>query len=85
MKNILLILSLSILAFSCKSSQDSANKAVVKKDIGVGAEASKDATILFDGSRAMLDENWTYWDGPSLLQSYLLNGQLKKIQKVRVQ
>ena len=32
--------------------------------IGVGAEAPKDAEVLFDGSREMLDEKWTYWEGP---------------------
>ena len=32
--------------------------------IGVGAEPPKDAEVLFDGSREMLDEKWTYWEGP---------------------
>lgn len=32
--------------------------------IGVGADAPNDAEILFDGSREMLDEKWTYWKGP---------------------
>lgn len=31
---------------------------------GVGAKAPKDAEVLFDGSRDMLDANWTYWEGP---------------------
>jgi len=66
MKNIFVILSLAILAFSCKSAQDSISDALLKKHIGVGAKASVDATLLFDGSRTMLDENWTYWDGPRL-------------------
>ncbi len=38
----------------------------MKKIIGVGAIAPLDAEILFDGSRLMLDEKWTYWDGPRL-------------------
>ncbi|MCB0686558.1 MAG: DUF1080 domain-containing protein [Saprospiraceae bacterium] len=33
---------------------------------GVGAKAPKDAEVLFDGSRAMLDSKWTYWEGPRL-------------------
>lgn len=33
---------------------------------GVGTKAPKDAEVLFDGSRKMLDEKWTYWDGPRL-------------------
>lgn len=33
---------------------------------GVGVKAPEGAEILFDGSRAMLDEKWTYWAGPRL-------------------
>lgn len=32
--------------------------------VGVGAEAPEGAEILFDGSREMIDEKWTYWEGP---------------------
>ena len=32
--------------------------------VGVGAKAPAGAEILFDGSRKMLDEKWTYWEGP---------------------
>lgn len=31
---------------------------------GVGTKAPKSAEIIFDGSRKMLDEKWTYWEGP---------------------
>ena len=31
---------------------------------GVGAKAPPGAEVLFDGSREMLDEKWTYWEGP---------------------
>lgn len=34
--------------------------------IGVGATPVKGAKMLFDGTRKMLDKNWTYWDGPRL-------------------
>lgn len=37
--------------------------------IGVGAPAPRKATVLFDGSRASLDNNWTYWKGPRLAAS----------------
>ncbi len=30
----------------------------------VGAVVPRGAEILFDGSRAMLDAKWTYWEGP---------------------
>lgn len=36
----------------------------VKKKTGVGTKAPKNAEILFDNSRKMLDEKWTYWEGP---------------------
>ncbi len=32
--------------------------------VGVGAKAPSDAEVLFDGTREMLDEKWTYWEGP---------------------
>ena len=36
---------------------------------GVGAEASDGADMLFDGTRASLDENWEYWEGPCFTSS----------------
>jgi uncharacterized protein (TIGR03067 family) len=32
--------------------------------VGVGAKPLDGAEVIFDGSRAMLDERWTYWQGP---------------------
>lgn len=34
--------------------------------VGIGVERPQGAEVLFDGSREMLDEKWTYWDGPRL-------------------
>jgi hypothetical protein len=34
--------------------------------IGVGAEKPESAEMLFDGSKEMLEGNWTYWEGPRL-------------------
>lgn len=34
--------------------------------VGIGTQAPEGAQILFDGTREMLDEKWTYWDGPRL-------------------
>ena len=31
---------------------------------GVGAKPIAGAEVIIDGSRAMLDEKWTYWEGP---------------------
>ncbi|MFO7934825.1 MAG: DUF1080 domain-containing protein [Bacteroidales bacterium] len=32
--------------------------------VGVGADPPAGAEMLFDGTREMLDEKWTYWEGP---------------------
>jgi 3-keto-disaccharide hydrolase len=64
MKNLLVIIALAVLAFSCKTSNESSNDVPLQIQIGVGAEATDDASLMFDGSRKMLDENWTYWEGP---------------------
>lgn len=37
---------------------------VLKEKVGVGTKAPKKADVIFDGSRKMLDEKWTYWEGP---------------------
>jgi len=37
---------------------------LLKEKTGVGTKAPKKADVLFDGSREMLDEKWTYWEGP---------------------
>lgn len=37
--------------------------------IGVGAAPPEAAEVLFDGSREMLDEKWTYWEGPRFSSS----------------
>jgi hypothetical protein len=37
-----------------------------KPTAGVGATAPPDAEIFFDGTQELLDEKWTYWEGPRL-------------------
>ena len=49
----LLALTLVLISSSCNNTS-----------LGVGAEAPNDATVLFDGSKESLDENWKYWEGP---------------------
>ena len=34
--------------------------------VGVGTMAPTNAEVIFDGTRSMLDEKWTYWEGPRL-------------------
>lgn len=45
--------------------------AVSKSDdaIGVGARPIAGAELILDGSREMLDEKWTYWEGPRFSSS----------------
>jgi len=38
-------------------------------EVGVGAKPIKGAELMFDGSRKMLDEKWTYWMGPRFSSS----------------
>ena len=37
--------------------------------IGVGAKLEPGAEVVLDGSRAMLDKLWTYWEGPRFAAS----------------
>lgn len=39
---------------------------LVEAQVGVGIKAPGDAELLFDGSKEMLDDKWTYWNGPRL-------------------
>lgn len=49
----------------CAPTPDSAEEPEAQAvTIGVGLAAPADAEVLFDGSRAMLDAKWTYWEGP---------------------
>ncbi|MEZ5103123.1 MAG: DUF1080 domain-containing protein [Draconibacterium sp.] len=35
-----------------------------KEKTGVGIKAPKNAEVLFDGTKKMLDQKWEYWEGP---------------------
>ncbi len=41
----------------------------LQAQVGVGTKAPNKSDIYFDGSRKMLDEKWTYWEGPRLKAS----------------
>jgi hypothetical protein len=45
-------------------------------DVGVGAKPVPGASVLFDGSREMLDETWTYWEGPRFSSSLPIKWQI---------
>ena len=39
------------------------------ENLGLGAPPPEGADILLDGTRATLDANWTYWEGPRFASS----------------
>src|SRR5258705_2564976 len=43
--------------------------AAADKNIGVGAKPISRAEVIIDGSRKLLDEKWTYWEGPGFKSS----------------
>lgn len=45
-------------------------------DVGVGAKPIAGAEVIFDGTRKMLDEKWTYWAGPGLKASLPIKWQI---------
>jgi hypothetical protein len=66
MKNFKLIYLVSVLtpAFA-----GSLNLIAAEKNTGVGAKPESGAEIIMDGSKAMLDEKWAYWEGPGFKSS----------------
>ncbi|MEK9863391.1 MAG: DUF1080 domain-containing protein, partial [Verrucomicrobiota bacterium] len=67
----LLITGLYLAAIDLASSSLSA-------DIGVGASPIDGADIYFDGTRAMLDQKWTYWEGPRFGSSLPIKWKIVK-------
>lgn len=46
--------------------------------VGVGMKPEKGAKVYFDGSRKMLDKNWTYWKGPRLAATLPIKWEIVK-------
>ena len=46
--------------------------------VGVGAKPIEDAEVIFDGTRKMLDEKWTYWKGPRFKSSLPIKWKIVK-------
>jgi hypothetical protein len=44
--------------------------------VGVGAKPIAGAEVILDGSRAMLDDKWTYWQGPRFGSSLPIKWQV---------
>jgi hypothetical protein len=45
--------------------------------VGVGVKAPKKSYVVFNGSRKMLDNNWTYWAGPRLKAQLPIKWQIE--------
>ena len=58
----LLFLSASLVAVTTSA-------AAAADHVGVGAEPIEGAEVILDGTREMLDEKWTYWQGPRFSSS----------------
>ncbi|GAB2565415.1 3-keto-disaccharide hydrolase [Spirosoma areae] len=50
----------------------------VNAQVGVGTKPVKGAEMLFDGSRKMLDDKWTYWNGPRLAATLPIKWTVEK-------
>jgi hypothetical protein len=46
------------------------------KSIGLGAKPAEGADLILDGTRATLDEKWTYWQGPRFASSLPIKWQI---------
>jgi hypothetical protein len=45
-------------------------------EVGVGAKPIEGAEVIIDGTRAALDEKWTYWQGPRFASSLPVKWQI---------
>jgi hypothetical protein len=53
----------------------SAADPVQRADLGVGAKPVEGAQVVLDGTKKMLDEKWTYWQGPGFKSSLPIKWQ----------
>ncbi len=52
------------------------SRAPAGPETGVGAAPIAGAEIIFDGTRAMLDDKWTYWEGPGFKSALPIKWQI---------
>jgi hypothetical protein len=50
----------------------------INAQVGVGAEPPLYAELMMDGSRAMLEAKWEYWEGPRYSATYPIKWQVVK-------
>ncbi len=49
---------------------------ILRAQAGVGVKPIKGAELFIDGTREMLDEKWTYWEGPRFAASLPIKWQI---------
>lgn len=50
----------------------------VTAEVGIGAKPVSGAEVVFDGTKKMLDEKWTYWKGPRFKSSLPIKWTIQK-------
>ena len=65
------LIFLTTLLSSASSLHAADTKSLRTSNLGVGAKPVKGAELVLDGSRKMLDDKWTYWEGPCFSSSLL--------------
>ncbi|MCZ6673831.1 MAG: DUF1080 domain-containing protein [Verrucomicrobia bacterium] len=63
LRSLLLLFAISLTACSSQK-EEATSDASSNQNTGVGAKPIPGAELLLDGSRASLDANWEYWEGP---------------------
>ena len=63
------LIFLTALLSSASSLHAADTKSLRTSNLGVGAKPVKGAELVLDGSRKMLDDKWTYWEGPRFSSS----------------
>jgi hypothetical protein len=61
---------------TCLSIAVACTHASFAAEIGVGAPPIAGAEVIFDGTRAMLDDKWTYWEGPGFKSALPVKWQI---------
>ena len=61
--------AITLAVLACVWAAARAADAAEEKTIGVGAKPAEGAEVIIDGTRKMLDEKWTYWQGPGFKSS----------------
>ena len=69
-------LILAFLSACSPALNNRASEASGKALPGVSMQPVDGAEVLFDGSRAMLEEQWTYWEGPRLSAALPIKWQI---------